>query len=69
MEPQKLIGHGSLLVDETIPQNLNEYLCQLCFSPDGKLLAALATNNVIRVCSGLFTLRDCVAISILEPRR
>ena len=51
MEPRILIGYGSLLVDKTI-QVSSVFLAELCFSPDRKLLAALATDKVIRVCSG-----------------
>ena len=70
MEPQKLIGHGSLLIDEAMPQDdWGPYLKEVCFSPDGKLVAALATDGVIRVCSGPSTLHDRVAIPILKPRR
>ena len=49
--PRILIGYGSLLFDKTI-QISSILLGELCFSPDGKLLAALATDEVIRVCSG-----------------
>ena len=68
VEPWTLISHDSLLVDENTVVGSSVYFWRLCFSPDGKLLVALATDNVIRVCSGLCTLCDCVAISILEPR-
>ena len=68
MEPRTLICHGSLLVDETMQVAGGVYLSKVCFSPDGKLLVAASTDNVIRVCSGPCTLHDRVAISVLEPR-
>ena len=64
-----LISHDSLLVDKTIPTSSTSYYWIICFSPDGKLLADGATDEVIWVCSGSFTLHGRVAISILEPRR
>ena len=66
MEPQTLICHGSLLVDETMSTLYSVW--KACFSPDGMLLAVASTDQVIRVCSGPCAFHNRVTISILEPR-
>ena len=68
MEPWTLTGHFSLLVDETMKYSHDVYFFNICFSPDGKLLAAGATDTVIRVRSGSCILHDRVPVSVLQPR-
>ena len=66
IEPRALIGHGSLMVDETMQTHYGMHLQEICFSPNGKLLVSGARDGVVRVCSGPCTLHNRVAISILK---
>ena len=42
--------------------NANEYVCSVCFSPDGKLLAAAAEDGVVRVSPRTFMLAIFFAV-------
>ena len=52
----------SALVDETT----TAYIVHVCFSPDGRLLAAGATDGVIRVSCGTFILAIVIIVIIFE---
>jgi len=58
----------SVLVDETIDHTDVMYIWDVCFSPDGKLLATAAGDKVVRVSSRTFVLAIATAVIIIfEP--
>ena len=58
----------SVLVDETADNADEMYTTSVCFSPDGKLLATVGEDTVVRVSSRTFVLVIASAVIIIsEP--
>ena len=69
MEPPALTPFlYSVLADETAVNTNDLRIWDVCFSPDGKLLATASEDKVVRVSSRTFMLATVVAVIIIfEP--
>ena len=69
MEPLALTPYlCSVLADETAVNTNDLRIWDVCFSPDGKLLATASEDKVVRVSSRTFMLATIVAVIIIfEP--